>query len=264
MPDDLRGIVALVTRPQGQGGALCAAIRACGGEAVEFPLLDIEALHTPDAAFRAALSSHTLAIFISTNAVARARSMLERSGFPWPEALACLAVGDATRAALRDAGLPVVEAHSQAMNSEELLAHPLLRDVHGRRILILKGEGGRELLATALRARGALVEELALYRRTMPRVDDAAFADLLRERGVNAFLANSAETLANLLGLLARVPAGTIPADSLFVVPGERIAAEAAGRVPGRVCMARNASDAAMLTALGTQRPAGHGATEAT
>ncbi len=264
MPDDLRGIVALVTRPQGQGGALCAAIRVWGGEAVEFPLLAIEALHPPDAACRAALSAHTLAIFISTNAVSQAQAMLVRSGLSWPESLSCLAVGDATRAALREAGFPVAEARSQAMNSEELLAHPLLLDVAGRGILILKGEGGREFLAAALRTRGARVEELVLYRRTMPTVDDAAFADLLRERGVNAFLANSVETLANLIGLLARVPAGTIPPDSLFVVPGERIAAEAAGRVPGRVCVARNASDAAMLAALGASRPVRHGATEAT
>ncbi|MFM7274046.1 MAG: uroporphyrinogen-III synthase [Gammaproteobacteria bacterium] len=264
MPDDLSGTVALVTRPQGQGSALCAAIRASGGEAVEFPLLAIDALHPPDAAFRAALASHGLAIFVSTNAVTQATVLLERTGASWPESLRCLAVGDATRAALRAAGLPVVEANSQAMNSEELLAQPLLRDVRGRRVLILKGEGGRELLAAVLRERGACVEELALYRRSMPAVDDAAFADLLRERGVNAFLANSAETLANLLGLLARVPAGTIRPDSLFVVPGERIAAEAEARVPGRLGVARNASDAAMLAALRAKPPAGCGATEAT
>lgn len=264
MPGDLRGIVALVTRPEGQGDALCAAIRAHAGEAIAYPLLAIEPLSPADAEFRRALEGRALAIFISTNAVARASEMLRRTGIAWPATHSCLAVGDATRAALRQAGLPVLAGDSQAMNSEELLAHPALAAVDGTRILILKGEGGRELLATTLRERGARVEELVLYRRAMPPVDPAGLAVLLRERGVNAFLANSAETLGNLLGLLARVPAGTIPADSLFVVPGERIAAEAAGRVPGRLCVARNASDASMLAALLARQPAGRGASEAT
>ena len=69
---------------------------------------------------------------------------------------------------------------------------------------------------------------------------------------MNTFLASSGETLAHLLGLLGRMPAGKVPTEACFVVPGERVAAEARQRVPAPVVMARNASDAAMLEALAT------------
>lgn len=136
------------------------------------------------------------------------------------------------------------------MNSEELLAHPALSAVAGKGIVIFKGEGGRELLGETLTARGARVASCALYRRVLPSGAADTLAAVLAAHRVNAFLASSGETLGNLLGLLHRMPAGKVPADACFVVPGERVAAEARQRTPARVVMARNASDAAMLDAL--------------
>ena len=177
-------------------------------------------------------------------------SDLRDAGLAWPASLRCLAVGTATRDALLRAGLDAGMANAEAMNSEELLAHPALASVEGTGIVIFKGEGGRELLGETLRARGARVEECPLYRRVLPEGAADALAALLDAHRVNAFLANSGETLDNLLGLLHRMPAGKVPPEACFVVPGERVAAEARQRTPARVVTARNASDAAMLDAL--------------
>jgi uroporphyrinogen-III synthase len=252
MGHELRGIVALVTRPAGQGAALASAIRAAGGEALECPLLDILPLPLEAATLARLLDESSTAIFISTNAVAAALAAVREAGLVWPPGLRALAVGSATRDALIRAGIAAEAGEGTAMNSEELLAHTALAQVEGQQILIFKGEGGRELLAEALRARGARVEECALYRRSLPDGAATLLETLLDSHRVNTFLASSGETLAHLLGLLGRMPAGKVPAEACFVVPGERVAAEARHRVPAPVVMARNASDAAMLEALAT------------
>ena len=168
MGHELRGIVALVTRPAGQGAALASAIRAAGGEALECPLLDILPLPLEAATLARLLTESSTAIFISTNAVAAALAAVREAGLVWPPGLRALAVGSATRDALIRAGIAAQAGEGTAMNSEELLCHPALAQVQGQGILIFKGEGGRELLAEALRARGARVEECALYRRSLP------------------------------------------------------------------------------------------------
>ena len=262
MGHELRGIVALVTRPAGQGAALASAIRAAGGEALECPLLDILPLPLEAATLARLLTESSTAIFISTNAVAAALAAVREAGLVWPPGLRALAVGSATRDALIRAGIAAQAGEGTAMNSEELLCHPALAQMQGQGILIFKGEGGRELLAEALRARGARVEECALYRRSLPDGASALLETLLDSHRVNTFLASSGETLAHLLGLLGRMPAGKVPTEACFVVPGERVAAEARHRVPAPVVMARNASDAAMLEALATLAKAPGGKAE--
>ena len=61
--------------------------------------------------------------------------------------------GGTTAAALLAAGRPADFTAAKA-DSEGLLADPAFADVAGRRILIVRGVGGRELLARSLRARG--------------------------------------------------------------------------------------------------------------
>ncbi len=250
MAHELRGIVALVTRPAGQGAALAAAIREAGGEALECALLEIRPLPVDTTRLAAVLRPGSIAIFVSTNAVATALAAVREAGLAWPPGLRSFAVGAATRDALARAGLDATAGEGEAMNSESLLAHADLRQASGKDVVIFKGEGGRELLAEELRRRGAHVEECALYRRVLPAGAEAALSAVLDAHDVNVFLASSGETLGNLLGLLHRMPAGKVPREACFVVPGERVAAEARQCVPARVVMARNASDAAMLEAL--------------
>ena len=252
METRLHGVRALVTRLIVQSQALCRAIRAQGGEAVALPLITIETLADACAGLAPVLrqpEAFDTAIFSSANAVRHALACASRAGIGWPVGWRCLAIGAATRAALCDGGI-TAGSGVETMDSEELLEHPLLMQVAGRRIAVFRGEGGRGLLGATLRARGAEVFEFALYRRCAAAVDAAELAALLASHRCNALLAASGETLATLLGLLRQLPAGTIPADACLVVPGARVAGLAARDSTLEREVAVNATDAAMLDAL--------------
>jgi len=256
MDSPLAGIRALVTRPAGQAGPLIEAVRAAGGEAWAFPLLEIVPLGADDADADARasdtlrrLGAFDAGIFISSNAVRAAVARLGALGEVWPPRLQCLAIGAATARALREAGIDCAGG-ATAMDSEELLANPALESVRGRRIAIMKGVGGRELLARELAARGAEVVECALYRRCLPPTSRAELLGALTAHRINVLLLSSADALANLLGLLGGDAAGTIATELVVLAPGERVAAMARASGLRTVETAANATDAAMLTAL--------------
>lgn len=85
----------------------------------------------------------------------------------WPSQLSYFAVGNSTAGLLRQAGLAVQVPEQQ--DSEGLLALAELQAVNGLPVLLVKGEGGRELLAQRLTERGAKLTTLSIYRRQ--RVD---------------------------------------------------------------------------------------------
>lgn len=255
MSASLAGLRVLVTRPAGQSAALVQAIGNAGGVAVELPLLEIVPLGPSDRAERAlcagtlaTLEDFSIAIFASTNAVRALNAELLTAGRRLPATLRCLAVGAATARCLNEAGVACA-AGAASMDSEELLARPELAAVRGERIVIFRGVGGRELLASELRARGADVVCCALYRRRPPSLAAGQLREFLVRERINVVLLSSGEGLANLLALLDGEAAGTI-GQLAVVTPSERvaIAARAAGLM--NVHAAMNATDAAMLAML--------------
>lgn len=149
----------LVTRPAGQADTLLTLLQQAGFTALHRPALSIVPLAAtlPDAA---TLAGYPIILFVSSNAV-RCFFAAAPSLSPFSR---CLAVGPATASALREAGVTGLAPES-GFDSETLLALPLLQQVQGLPILLCRGEGGRPLLATTLRQRGARLHELVLYRR---------------------------------------------------------------------------------------------------
>ena len=240
---DLNGLGILVTRPAGQAGGLCGLIEAHRGIPVRFPVLEIRKAGTEDDRLRLAHANdyHRL-IFISANAVEHAAPHLPRK-LNVPVA----AVGAATARALRGIGVAEVLAPGGRADSEGLLALPAMQRVEGRRILIVRGLGGRALLADRLRARGAEVEYAEVYRRAPP--DNADAQALLREwrERVDVITVTSGEALESLCRLLADDPRLFMPP---LIVVSERTAVDARARGFRRVRVARGAADADMLAAL--------------
>lgn len=177
----LAGRIIAVTRPREQAAPLADAIAGAGGTPLLFPLLDILPVADPLAleADVAGLPGAALAIFISPNAVAHALPLILAHG-PWPVGLVPAAVGQGTVKALAARGVTGCIAPRERFDSEALLALPRLAGerVSGKRVVIFRGDGGRELLADTLRARGATVECVACYRRAGP----AGGVDILLER----------------------------------------------------------------------------------
>lgn len=223
----LAGRHVVVTRPAGQSAHLAALIRAAGGEPVLFPTLQIlDATDVqPLLALIDRLDQFDLAIFVSANAVDKALSLV-RARRAWPPAVRVATVGRGSERALERHGFAAVIAPRERFDSEALLELPELKHAAGRRVVIFRGEGGRELLGDTLAARGALVEYAECYRRVRPQADTAPLLALWQRRQLDAFTVTSSEGLDNLHAMLDEAGRERLKQTPLFA-PHERIAAAA-------------------------------------
>lgn len=176
----------IVTRPAAQAAPLIAELRARGVAASALPLIEIAPAPDPAAvaAAWAGLADDALAFFASANAVEHLLGV-RPPGAPWPDATLAAGPGPGTAAALRAGGVPapqVVEpaAGAASFDSEALWEELRTRDWRGRRVLLVRGEQGRDWLAEQLQAAGAEVHAVAAYRRLAPQPDAAGRALLSR------------------------------------------------------------------------------------
>jgi uroporphyrinogen-III synthase len=252
MAGPLAGRTIVVTRPLAQAGALADAIRDAGGEPFVFPLLDIgpAADAAPLAAAASQLDTYALAIFISPNAVDYALPTL-LAGRIWPPNLHPAAVGQGTVRALAAHGVGGTIAPTERFDSEALLALPDMQadKVAGRRVAIFRGDGGRELLADTLRARGATVDCVTCYRRTSPAGGAAALLARWQE-GIDAFTVSSSEGLRYLVDMLDAAGHQRLAVTPVFV-PHARIAENARALGLSRVVLTGPA-DAGIMEGLCT------------
>ena len=210
----LAGRRILVTRPNHQAGALVQAIAAAGGVPLLHPLLHIHPTTDPAglAASLAHLHDYAWLIFVSANAVEFGVSAVQQSGQRIQQPV--IAVGAATARALRAQGVSQVLQPAEDFDSEGVLALPELQKIAGQRVLIFRGNGGRELLGETLSARGASVTYAECYQRSLPEHLDVDWAN------VDAITVTSSEALRHLTTLVA----ARVYSLPLFV-PHPRIAA---------------------------------------
>jgi uroporphyrinogen-III synthase len=193
----------LLTRPDAESQQLAQALRELPVDCIVFPTLQIRPAE-PAAAQIAAIDSlerFHLAIFVSANAVRHGLALV-RSRRTWPVQVRVAAVGVATARALKEAGFDRVLSPAGGNDSEALLMHPALRNPRGRRILVVRGIGGREHLAATLRERGAQVEYLEAYRRAVPVLDPVPVRRALERQRLRAIVAASAEGVRNLVTMV--------------------------------------------------------------
>jgi uroporphyrinogen-III synthase len=163
----LQGLKILITRPRDQAIRLTQEIEAAGGIPVLFPLLDITPVQDEHRLQLqiSQLSMADLVIFISPNAVKYGMDAILADGREWPSHLKALTVGQGSAQALRARGVAEVLLPFEQFDSEGLLSMPVLQSVLDKRIMIFRGEAGRELLGDTLKVRGALVEYVPCYCR---------------------------------------------------------------------------------------------------
>ena len=241
----------LLTRPAEESALLAASLSDVGIFSSSLPLLEIEALPvTPEQqAVWADLGRYCAVIVVSKPA---ARLGVQRLDRHWPR-LPWFSVGAATAQVLADQGLDVHYPPS-GDDSEALLALPALREAIARadaRVLILRGEGGRELLAERLREQGASVDYLELYRRFLPAYDPGVLMQRIQLERLNGLVVSSGQGFLHLQALagpdwpqVARLP--------LFV-PSPRVYEMARAAGAEKVVDCRGASAAALLVALRSQ-----------
>ncbi len=226
----------VVTRPQPQADAWVAQLAARGWPALAIPLLAIEAAAEagPVLAAWQALADKALVMFVSPNAAARFFA-LRPAHCAWPADALAAGTGPGTHQALLAAGVPAAQICSPGMqdpayggpfDSEALWQGLAGRDWAGRQTLIVRGQGGRDWLADALRQRGASVHFVEAYRRTGVVLDGPA------RRRLQAVL----DAPASYLWLLSSSQAvGHLPA---LAPPGQAWVAHQALATHGRIAAA--------------------------
>ncbi|WP_028103930.1 uroporphyrinogen-III synthase [Pseudoduganella violaceinigra] len=220
----------VLTRPLAQAEPLAGRIRALGRQVEVLPLLAIAPLADP-APLRAGLSglgAYQLVAFVSPNAIDAAFAHIDT----WPEGLRAAVVGEGSRQALLAHGVPAGLIASPAdparSDTEHLLQALDLPALRGARVLIVRGESGRELMADAFRAAGADVTVLPAYRRSVPVLSAELAARLRALAAADAeWIITSSEALRGLVGLLQELNESTIVAllqHHHLIVPHSRIA----------------------------------------
>lgn len=222
----LQGKTIVVTRPRAQAAKLAGLIEAQGGVPVVFPLLEISPAADP-APLQAAISGlerYAFAVFISPNAVDFSVPAILASR-AWPTGLQAVAIGQSSVTLLASYGIGPTIAPPDRFDSEALLELPELQSarVSGRRVVIFRGNGGRELLADTLRERGAEVDFVTCYHRSAPTAGAAPLGALWNENRLDALTVSSSEGLRNLLDLLDPPGRERLCRTPVFV-PHQRIA----------------------------------------
>jgi uroporphyrinogen-III synthase len=222
----------VITRPRQQAEPLAHAVAALGRTPLILPLLEISPL-ADEAPLRAALArlrEYALVAFVSPNAVDAAFAHIDT----WPPEVALAVVGDGSRAALARHGVtgPRYRIHTpqdpSRSDSEHLLQALDTAALQGHKVLVVRGETGRELLPEALRAAGIQVETVAAYRRAVPGLTPALAASLRALlAGPNDWIITSSEALRGLADLVRQLDDGAIVEklqQQRLIVPHARIA----------------------------------------
>ncbi|CAH2777364.1 MAG: Uroporphyrinogen-III synthase (EC / Uncharacterized protein EC-HemX [uncultured Paraburkholderia sp.] len=233
----------VITRPADQSSDLIARFTAAGIATLDFPLIDIAPV-TDAAPLREALASlerYALVVFVSPNAVDQAFS---HSDAIWPHALPVGVVGPGSVQALARHGVaaPTYKVISPSSGTDEdtgrFDSEGLFAaidgalgatNLEGKRVLIVRGDGGREWLAERLREAGAEVDTVAAYRRLVPEPSIAGWARVheLLAGEPHAWLLTSSEGVRNLHELAQdHLTAGEIVVlkHAALVTPHPRIA----------------------------------------
>ena len=249
----LGGKCIWLTRPRGTPSELEPQLERLGARVLRAPLLEIQPLGEDHPALQAGLgcvarlSKYRHVIFISGNAVRHGMALLNRVWAELPPGVSWYAVGSSTAKQLGEFIAEVQQPPGPQMDTEALLSLPALQSVAGDNVLIVRGLGGREALAQALRARGAEVDYLEAYHRAKSGTLPEEVQRAVNAGAVDFIVAASGETLD---ALVAQLKSGPQNVDAAIVVPGQRVAQLAREMGFEHTVVASNAGDAAVLEAL--------------
>lgn len=217
MNQPLSGLGVLVTRPAHQAGPFISLLQQSGAETFLLPAIEIHAV-VPSAELqhRLQLLPYHIVIFISANAVRCGLPLLHKQ----PDQQIA-AIGEGSAHALNELGWQVDLVAEAGFTSEALLALPAFASaaLNGKRILIVRGQGGRELLADTLKSRGASVDYAEVYTRQQPQTAIDWLAPLWQKR-IHLVCVTSNETLENLYHMLKQYRDPLL--QTTLLVPGER------------------------------------------
>ncbi len=246
----LHGLRVLVTRPRPTGEILCEHINAAGGESIYFPTVNIVPIADAGIANRqiAKIDRQDWLIFISASAVTISSDMIKAFWPHFPAHLKVAAVGTSTAKVLESVGLPLHVFPKEQWSSEGLLLLPEFQQIEGKKITIIRGEGGHDWLAQSLKMRGALISHIIVYRREIPELDVTGYLDLLANNQIDAMVGTSGEVIRNLKELLKSAWSKLESIPLVVISPRTQVIAKDLGFKT--ILLAKNASHNAIMAVL--------------
>ncbi|WP_102797592.1 uroporphyrinogen-III C-methyltransferase [Bowmanella denitrificans] len=232
----------LLLRPEGKCQASSKALNDAGVATVGLPLIDIAPDRAQISAFAeclSALAAQSKVLFVSTSAAELALQAMQ--GKAWPQHVSYFAVGQSTAAKLLAGGLQVQFPEQE--DSEGLLALAELKVVNSLQALLVKGQGGRELIADTLIERGAEVQSVALYQRV--KVKDPVPTQAWQKHEIQCIMATSGELLEAAFAQLEPDWLRAVP----WILVSPRLQDKARDKGIRQVSLSRNASDEALIQA---------------
>jgi Uroporphyrinogen-III synthase len=242
----------LVTRPSPKGEELVSRLRALGQVAWSFPLIE----YSPGNGLTTLsqeldnLRPDDLLFALSPRAVAFANAQLQREEKKWPPLPGYFSIGRTTALALHQASGIHIRYPLDREISEVLLQLPELQNIAGKKALILRGNGGRELLGHTLTARGADVTFSECYQRIAVHYDGAEEAMRWQTRGVTTVVVTSGEMLQQLWALIPQWYRERWLLQCRLLVVSERLAQLARELGWQEIQVADSADNDALLRAL--------------
>ena len=194
----------LVTRPADTAKGLVQQLKQIQAIPELFPTLEIlPTLHQAELKRAVAeLQAVDMAIFISRAAVQFGMKAIKQRWHPLPT-IQWAAIGPSTANVLaKQVNQSIIFPPEPPYETESLLALAPFQTIRGKKMVIFRGNGGRELLSQILQERGATVEYVEVYRRVLPTFDVVEKLTLLRQHPPELIVTTSAQCLNNLLSLV--------------------------------------------------------------
>ena len=250
----LAGKTIVITRPMRQSKAVGDRLTRMGANVIAFALIAIEPPTDKPLLLTKLnnLKRYDYLIFTSRNAVEMTFATLtqppQSQAFTLANTTQVAAVGKQTAQALEKQGVLVSIVPTAMFNSEALLEHAALQNVEAKRIAIVRGEGGRDLLQSTLQQRGGLVEYIDVYRRVCPVTNLLPLVKCQAQRGIDIIVLTSVEGISTLFKLGAGQDWLT---RATLLVGSQRMAAfvSATGH-QGKVIVADDPSDDQVIRSL--------------
>lgn len=217
-------MAVLVTRPGQQGLSLCQQLSEVGVASHHHPLIAIQPGEQLTG-LEKRLAEVDIIIAVSQHAVTASNHFLSQLNRTWPSHPIYLAVGQKTAHVLSKVSQQKVH-YPEISDSEHLLKLDELHNVTNKKILILRGNGGRELIFDTLATRGASVEYREVYKRENLAFRSDLLVPIWQDENINQLVITSSGQLDYFISQFTKEHLDWLFTLHLYV-PSERIAQQA-------------------------------------
>lgn len=193
----------VVTRPAHQAGAIQKKLEQAGANVILFPLLEITAPRNPKLAKQqlSQITTYDLIIFVSPNSALQSLRWIDKYNLINSDTRIA-SIGKKTAATLDQQGLSPDLFPKKHFNSEAFLALPEIQQARFKKVAIIRGEGGRNLLHDTLIKRGVSVDNIDTYQRTCPQTNTLILKQHWQRKELDIIMLTSGSSITNLFKLV--------------------------------------------------------------